>query len=278
MYYHVRITQRSNLSHDEVKVDLTKERLISQFISPYEKGESIIVNGKTITFVDIERIKVSETQEESSKIIPRLKQEDRNSDVWSIGGPSYEWYVAEGGKDITDDLIKGPPGYKKETGSKKVKIVYDSQKIFIVHGQDHNLKNDLEVFIKEIGLEPIVLHRQPDKGLTIIEKLEEYTDVGYALVLLTPDDICCPTKESEQKVNEKEILKELRARQNVIFEFGYLVGKLGRNKVCAIYKKPVTLPTDLSGLLYKEVIESIEDIGFALIKELKATGYKLKIQ
>jgi predicted nucleotide-binding protein len=277
MFYHVKITQKSNKSHDEVKVDLSKERLVSQFISPYENGKPIIVNGKTITSEDIERITISETQEESKNIIPRLEQEDRDSYVSVIGGPSYEWYVADGGKDITDDLIKGPPGYKKGSKSEKEEKTYDYKKIFIVHGHDHDLKNDLELFIKNIGLEPIVLHRQPDEGLTIIEKLEKQTDVEFAFVLLTPDDIGYSVKEIELKKSEEKINKELRARQNVIFEFGYLVGKLGRNRVCAIYKENVTLPTDLSGLLYKKVTESIEDIGYTLIKELKAAGYEVKI-
>jgi hypothetical protein len=275
MYYHVRITQKSNKSNDEVKVDLSKERLVSQFISPYENGEPIIVNGKTVTPDDIERITISETQEESKNIIPILKQEDRNSSVVFFGGPSYEWRVADRGNDITDDLIQGIPGYKKGLKPVKKGTVGFSKKIFIVHGHDHNLKNDLEVFVKKIGLEPIVLHRQPDEGLTIIEKLEKQTDVGFAFILLTPDDLGYSVKEIKEKKDEKNITKELRARQNVLFEFGYLVGKLGRNRVCAIYKENVTLPTDLSGLLYKKVSESIEGIGYALMTELKNAGYEL---
>jgi len=277
MHYHVRITQKSNKSHDEVKVDLSKDRLIEQFISPYEKGEPIIVNGKTIAIDDIERIAISETEEDSKKIADRLAYEDSTSSVGFIPSRSYTWRAAASGKNVSDEFIKGSAGYKSDQKSKKEEKTYDIKKIFIVHGHDHNLKNDLEVFVKKIGLEPIVLHRQPDEGLTIIEKLEKQTDVGYAFVLLTPDDIGYTAEELEQKEDGKETNKEYRARQNVILEFGYLVGKLGRNKVCAIYKKGVTLPTDLSGLLYKEVTESIEGIGYALMTELKNAGYKLKI-
>lgn len=144
-----------------------------------------------------------------------------------------------------------------------------------MHGHDQTLKNDIEIFLKNVGLEPIVLHRQPDEGLTIIEKLEKYADIGYAFILLTPDDVGYPVGEIQKA--EKERIIEYRARQNVIFEFGYLVGRLGRNRVCCIYKEKTTLPTDISGLLYKKVTTSIEDVGYALIKELKAAGYKLKL-
>ena len=144
-----------------------------------------------------------------------------------------------------------------------------------MHGHDQALKNDLEIFLKNIGLRPIVLHRQPDRGLTIIEKLEKYTDVGYAFVLLTPDDIGYPIEQFEKAEKERNI--EYRARQSVIFEFGYLAGKLGRSRVCCIYKQETTIPTNISGLLYKKVATSIEDVGYALIKELKAAGYELKL-
>ena len=105
-------------------------------------------------------------------------------------------------------------------------------------------------------------------------KLEKYSNVGYAFVLLTPDDIGYPVVES-QKEEDRTI--GYRARQNVIFEFGYLIGKLGRSRVCCIYKQDITLPTDISGLVYKKVDCSIEEIEYALVKELKEIGYDLRL-
>jgi len=72
-------------------------------------------------------------------------------------------------------------------------------------------------------------------------------------------------------------IKEKRARPNVIFEFGYFVGKLGRNRVCCLYKGDVSLPSDLGGLIYKKILSSVEAEGFGIIKELKAAGYRLKL-
>ena len=70
---------------------------------------------------------------------------------------------------------------------------------------------------------------------------------------------------------------ELRARQNVIFEFGYFVGKLDRKRVCCLYKTGVTLPNYLSGVLYKKVVESLEDIKFSIIEELRVAGYSIDL-
>ncbi|EKO3409300.1 nucleotide-binding protein [Vibrio fluvialis] len=150
-----------------------------------------------------------------------------------------------------------------------------SNKVFVVHGHDNELKNDVERFIHEIGLEPIVLHRQVDGGATVIEKIEANSDVGYAFILLTPDEYAY-TKD-QQTLEESHRHIELRARPNVIFEFGYFVGKLGRNRVCCLHKGDVVVPSDISGLVYKKVESSIETQAYAIIRELKAAGYNLSM-
>ena len=151
-----------------------------------------------------------------------------------------------------------------------------SNNVFVVHGHDEILKQEVEIFLKDVGLIPIVLHRQPDEGQTIIEKLEKHSkDAGYAIILLTPDDI--GYESTEESKGEGERKKSFRARQNVIFEFGYFIGKLGRSKVCCIYKENVELPTDAKGMLYKETSKGITEVGLGLLKDLKAAGYAVKI-
>src|ERR1039458_5712698 len=150
-----------------------------------------------------------------------------------------------------------------------------SNKVFVVHGHDQLLKTDVEQFIHQIGLEPIVLHRQPDKGRTLIEKFEQNSDVGYAFILLTPDDVAYTI--DQDTLPDASRKKEKRARPNVIFEFGYFVGKLGRDRVCCLYKEGVVLPSDLDGLVYKKIDGSVESQGMAIIKELKAAGYKIQV-
>ena len=123
------------------------------------------------------------------------------------------------------------------------------------------------------GLEPVVLHRQADEGLTIIEKFEKHSDVGYAFILLTPDDVAYPAFEEASA--DKLRHREYRARPNVIFEFGYFVGKLGRSRVCCLYTGNVALPSDVSGMIYKRYEKSIEEVAYAVIKDLKASGYAI---
>lgn len=151
-----------------------------------------------------------------------------------------------------------------------------SNKIFVVHGHDHALKTEVESFLSDIGLEPIILHKKPDEGQTIIEKFEKHSDVGYAFILLTPDEIAYTIEQD--KLNDAERKKEKRARPNVIFEFGYFVGKLGRNRVCCLYRGDIELPSDLGGLLYKKIDNKFSTQAFEIMKELKAAGYQVKIK
>jgi predicted nucleotide-binding protein len=276
-FYHVEIESPGGfLGQFEYALDLPKDRLISQFINPYEKEKYIIVNGKAIATLSIRRLKITQTHEDSGTFVGRSRKSGKISSSSKISMSDF----INMGEEVTYKFIKGPPGYRssekkeqeKEAEGQKEHSEY-SGKVFIVHGHDEMLKNDMERFVGELGLEPVVLHRQPDKGLTIIEKLEEYSNVGYAFVLLTPDDIGFPVEESQKEEGERAA--EFRARQNVIFEFGYLIGRLGRSRVCCIYKQDITLPTDISGLVYKKIKHSIGEVEYLLAKELKEVGYNV---
>lgn len=148
-----------------------------------------------------------------------------------------------------------------------------TKKVFVVHGRDEISKTSLEVFLHEIGLEPVVLHRQADEGMTIIEKFEKHSDVGYVFILLTPDEIAYLTAEEKKPDSERN--KEFRARPNVIFEFGYFIGKFGRSRVCCLYSGNVSLPSDVNGIIYKKFDKGIEEVAYSIIKDLKASGYTI---
>lgn len=119
---------------------------------------------------------------------------------------------------------------------------FNRSKVFIVHGRDDLAKNEVARFIEKIGLKAIILHERENSGRTIIEKLEAYTDVEFAIILYTPCDI--------GGLNETEL--QPRARQNVVFEHGFLIGKLGRDKVCTLVKGDVEKPNDISGVVYTD--------------------------
>ena len=148
-----------------------------------------------------------------------------------------------------------------------------TKKVFVVHGRDEIAKTSLEVFLHEIGLEPVVLHRQADEGMTIIEKFEKHSDVGYVFILLTPDEIAYLASDDQKLDSERN--KEFRARPNVIFEFGYFIGKFGRSRVCCLYTGNVSLPSDVNGMIYKKFNKNIEEVAYGVIKDLKASGYAI---
>ena len=142
----------------------------------------------------------------------------------------------------------------------------NSNKVFIVHGRDHGTRDMVARFIQQIELEPVILQEQPNQGLTIIEKFERHAQAGFAVVLFTPDDIGA--------VRDNVETPQFRARQNVIFELGYLIRHLGRDRVAVIYKGDegdIEIPSDYSGVLYTQM----DDGGgwrFELIREMKSAG------
>lgn len=174
---------------------------------------------------------------------------------------------------LEDDTFDEVLGAKSAAVPAKPNATASSNKVFIVHGHDEQAKTELEVLLTEMGLQPVVLHRQADGGQTLIEKFEKHADVGYAFILLTPDEIAYVVSEEAKADGDRK--KEYRARPNVIFEFGYFVGRLGRARTCCLYRSPVVVPSDLSGLIYKPFNKSIEEVAYAITKELKALGYKL---
>ncbi len=132
-----------------------------------------------------------------------------------------------------------------------------TKKVFIVHGRDDSKKYELSGFLYEQGLEPIILHEQVNNGQTIIEKIENNSDVACAIILLTPDD--------EGKLKNSENPLKTRARQNVIFEAGYFMGKLGRNRTILLSGVEETM-SDIDGIVYLD----IDNYKSALLKELKS--------
>lgn len=142
----------------------------------------------------------------------------------------------------------------------------DLSHVFIVHGHDEEAKLRTARFIEKLGLKPIILHEQASSGKTIIEKIENYSNVGFGIVLYTP----CDLGTSKLKMDELNA----RARQNVVFEHGFLIGKIGRENVCALVKGTIEIPNDISGVVYIEMDHN-DAWQFQIAKELKKSGYNI---
>jgi predicted nucleotide-binding protein len=149
-------------------------------------------------------------------------------------------------------------------------VTRNKRKVFIVHGRDNEAKQEVSRFIESLGLEAIILHEQASSGMTIIEKIEHYSnDADFALVLYTACD-------KGRGAHETKVPARDRARQNVVFEHGYLMAKLGRENVCSLVKGDIETPNDISGVVYVQ----LDDFGAwknDVTKELKACGYSVGI-
>jgi predicted nucleotide-binding protein len=144
----------------------------------------------------------------------------------------------------------------------------DASKVFVVHGHDEAALHSVARFLEQLKLTPIVLREQPDRGRATIEKFEEYAgQVGFAVVLLTPDDLAGSLATSAQSA---------RARQNVIFELGYFAGSLGRGRACLLRKGNVEIPSDLYGVIYTDMDPS-DGWKLKLMRELRAAGLPVDV-
>lgn len=251
-----------NLDLDDVK---------KHIIYPFLKKESIFIDGRYIDASKINMVKIKQSDKKSA-VLQDIANASVPSGVFIIYSRTdvlNDKYTADITKQVLTDAGEFIANSQKETIDASIKntISPDNTSVFIVHGRDDLAKTEVARFIEKLGLNAIILHEQDNGGKTIIEKIEEYTNVGYGIVLYTPCDV--------GSLENDENLKP-RARQNVVFEHGYLIGKLGRNKVSALVKTQVEIPGDLNGLVYTE-LDKAGGWKLSIAKELTREGYSIDL-
>ena len=151
--------------------------------------------------------------------------------------------------------------YLPETNSSTEETNMSNKKVFIVHGHDEQLLQEVELMLHRIGLQPIILKNEASGGRTVIEKIEYYTDVGFGIVLYTACD--------EGRVKGAASFNS-RARQNVVFEHGYLCAKLSRSRVVALNDSGIEVPSDLAGVVY--ISRDASDWKSQIMREMRNAG------
>lgn len=176
------------------------------------------------------------------------------------------------GKEELDALLDG--GVSVAPAPVTIATEGPNKKVFVVYGHDKASRTQLDAMLRRWGLEPVILDELPSKGQTIIEKLEDYTeDVGFGVVLATPDDLGYPKDHEDQKA--------FRARQNVVLELGMLLVKLGRPKVAVLLGSQVDMerPSDIQGLIYIPFKTDVQkEAGPLLAKEMAEQGYAIDVK
>lgn len=227
----------------------TWRRKFAQFLDDYLPGETSVLNAKLTHFVFSVRRGETDAQQ-----------------FWRDDGDNMLSYIDSLVLDVENDEYEIKELHKetsKPTLSQDKKV---KDKVFIVHGHDGEAKAKTARFIERLGFQPIILHEQASKGMTIIEKIEEYSnEVNFGIVLYTPDDMGNVKGEAENGA------LKFRARQNVVFEHGFLIGKIGRNNVAPLVEGGIELPNDISGIVYI----NDKDWQIDIAKEMKAAGYEI---
>jgi predicted nucleotide-binding protein len=182
--------------------------------------------------------------------------DDEQQRIWCSNGlkatiPTFEELLS----DLDEDDENTPKNDSK----------INNNKVFIVHGHNGELKYKTAELLRKLGIEPIILHDQPNSCRTIIEKIEDFgSEASAAIILFTPDDVGKAVSEDEPKS---------RGRQNVVFEAGYFMGLLGRSNTILIKSdNSIELPGDLDGIVYSDSANE-----FMIAKELKSMGFDIDL-
>lgn len=268
VYYHILIQNKKNKTMYEYDIKKLQD-VLDNVVIPYLEKKPFSFSGYKLSEEVIERLVIRESNQDTSSFV---KEQNNMPGAFPL---TRKEHIMNEEKDYSQDITrqviklaeKELNKSSEEFNTQQIQQVeeIDNNKVFIVHGHDDFAKTEVEAFIRRIGLEPIIIHQQANRGQTIIEKIEAHSDVKFGIVLYTPCDLGA-AKADATNDNFKP-----RARQNVVFEHGYLIGKIGRENVAALVKEEVETPNDISGVVYIKM-DSYQRWHMDLAKELKSAG------
>ena len=230
-YYHVRVTQASRGGIAEVRLDITFDELERRFLQPYRLGQPIAIAGKSIPTDDLERIRISRTENPSDHYRGQAEEvQSRKSGVV----PSTEWYIADLAEDVTDELITGAPGANGSPASASTdqpEIPTDATRVFVVHGRNLGARDAMFTFLRSLGLHPLEWSEAVQATGKTLPYIGEVLDAAFStaqavIVVFTPDDEARLSKElwaGGEPPHETEMTGQ--ARPNVLFEAGMAMGR-----------------------------------------------------
>lgn len=272
MYYHVNIETteqvgtKTKTNRQHYRLDSTDlEKIKESVVQPFLEGKKIHFDGYFLSSSEIKRIAIKRSDKSTTELSQYENDNMPSNVIYFVSRENifgYDKYTT----DITLDTfaaVKATLGVTTTERSEVQAAKPKSKKVFIVHGRDNEAKSVAARFVDSVKHQAIILHEQVSAGMTVIEKIEAHSDVDFAIVLYTPCDVgtLAGTGASSRP----------RARQNVVFEHGFLIGKLSRSKVCALVKGDIELPNDISGVVYIPMDEH-GAWKFVVAKEMKQAG------
>ncbi|MFD4931836.1 TIR domain-containing protein [Peribacillus butanolivorans] len=271
MYYHVSIKGNIEMNNKELfEFDYeSEEEVLKGAVIPYLQKSDFHFDGYLLKHSQIGRFKVKMTDLPFNKsgATPSIYSMDLFTDDVTKRMLMLAKQQGQSPMNSALTITKRINDFKDIVDLTSDSII-DRTKVFIVHGHDELAQSKVARFVERLGFETIILHEQASSSKTIIEKIEKYSNVGFGIVLYTPCDIGAK--------NETEPKLRTRARQNVVFEHGFLMGKIGRSNVCALIKDEVETPNDISGVVYV-TMDPHDAWKNTVAKEMKESGYKIDL-
>ncbi len=265
--YHIYI-EYEDPEKSGIRFNVSEEELVRTFVTPFRAGQPFWFMGRLLSPLKVATAVIFWSYETADKIVLPNQEtiatcKDKKFVIESIGKGKVK------GAYLYTEKFLTPTDKKSATDGALDASVNIRKRIFVVHGNDEEMKQATVSALGKLGLAPVVMREQPSQGRKIVEKFADYADVSFAVVLLSPDDFAYAKDDQPAK-------RKLRPAQNVIFELGFLLGRLGEKNVLVFYREfeSFEAPTDFEGVRFT----AFDDRGswkLSLIRELTTCGYRV---
>jgi predicted nucleotide-binding protein len=263
--YHVYVECEKDKEKTGIRFNLTEEELMRTFVLPFNEGKPFWFGTKLLSPSKVDRAVIFWSSEDCNKLVlpsgegvTSCKDKKLVIENICIGN-------VNGVHCCTEKFLLSTEKKEENSGLTSVPLVSTGRKrVHIIHGKDEAMKQAVAKTLEKLGFEPVILHEQPSQGRNLLGEFSEYSDVTFAVVLLSPDDTSAPAPKASQKV---------------ILELGFFLGKLGKRSVLPLYRETrnFDLPPDIAGNAYTKFDEE-GTWKYKLAKELQNSGYRVDLK
>ena len=270
--YHVYI-EYEDPEKSGIRFNVSEEELVRTFVTPFTAGQPFWFMGRLLSPLKVAKVVIFWSYENADKLVLPNQEtiatcKDKKFVIDNIGKGKVKGAYLYTEKFLTPtDKKSVASGLSSTTDASFASV--NMRRIVVVHGSDEEMKQATIGALGKLGLAPVLMREQPSQGRKIVEKFADYADVSFAVVLLSPDDFAYAKDDPPTK-------RKLRPQQDVIFELGFFLGRLGKDNVLVFYREfeNFEVPTDFEGVRFT----AFDDRGswkLSLIRELTACGYSV---
>ncbi len=268
--YHIYI-EYEDPEKSGIRFNVSEEELVRTFVTPFTAGQPFWFMGRLLSPLKAAKVVIFWSYENADKLVLPNQEtiatcKDKKFVMDSIGKGKVKGAYLYTEKFLTPTDKKSVASGLSSTVGASVNM---RRRIFVIHGSDEDMKQATIGALGKLGLAPVLMREQPSQGRKIVEKFADYTDVSFAVVLLSPDDFTYAKNDQPAK-------RKLRPAQDVVFELGFFLGRLGKDHVLVFYREfeNFEVPTDFEGVRFT-AFDDRDSWKLSLIRELTACGYSV---